>query len=61
METIFSKSRPGRRGVWPKPAQKEAKNYLPENLLRSQRPKLPEVSELDVVRHYTLLSRKNFG
>ncbi|MDK2921158.1 MAG: glycine dehydrogenase subunit 2 [Desulfonauticus sp.] len=61
METIFSKSRPGRRGVWPKPAQKEAKSYLPENLLRSQRPKLPEVSELDVVRHYTLLSRKNFG
>lgn len=61
MKTIFSKSIPGRRGVWPSPAQKEAKHYIPQNLLRSKKPQLPEVSELDVIRHYTLLSRQNFG
>jgi glycine dehydrogenase subunit 2 len=34
---------------------------FPENYLRSTAPKLPEVSELDVIRHYTALSNKNFG
>jgi len=34
---------------------------FPENYLRSAAPKLPEVSELDVIRHYTALSNKNFG
>ena len=34
---------------------------LPENLLRSEAPALPQVSEIDVVRHYTNLSQMNFG
>ena len=34
---------------------------LPESLLRSQKAELPEVSEFDVVRHYTNVSQKNFG
>jgi glycine dehydrogenase subunit 2 len=34
---------------------------LPNHLLRSQKADLPEVSELDVVRHYTNVSQKNFG
>ena len=38
------------------------KNYdLPDQLLRPDCPGLPEVSELDVVRHYTNVSFKNFG
>jgi glycine dehydrogenase subunit 2 len=34
---------------------------LPAGLRREQAPSLPEVSELDVVRHYTNLSQMNFG
>ena len=34
---------------------------LPQCLLRTEAPKLPEVSELQTVRHYTNLSRKNFS
>jgi len=34
---------------------------IPAGLLRSAPPELPEVSELQVVRHYTNLSRKNFS
>ena len=34
---------------------------IPNNLLRDTPAELPEVSELDVVRHYTNVSNKNFG
>jgi len=34
---------------------------IPQNLLRKTRPTLPEVSELQAVRHYTRLSQKNFS
>lgn len=34
---------------------------LPTHLLRSEDAMLPEVHELDVVRHYTNVSQKNFG
>jgi glycine dehydrogenase subunit 2 len=34
---------------------------LPADLLRRKRPALPELSELDVVRHYSLLSHRNFS
>ncbi|SHI83226.1 glycine dehydrogenase subunit 2 [Dethiosulfatibacter aminovorans DSM 17477] len=34
---------------------------LPENLKRKIEPRLPEVYEVDVIRHYTNLSNKNFG
>ena len=34
---------------------------IPAGLLRSKAPELPEVSEVDVVRHYTNLSQMNFG
>ena len=34
---------------------------LPQNLLRKSPPALPELSELDVVRHFTCLSRLNFS
>ncbi|MBN2300664.1 MAG: aminomethyl-transferring glycine dehydrogenase subunit GcvPB, partial [Acholeplasmataceae bacterium] len=34
---------------------------LPKELLRLEDAQLPEVSEFDVVRHYTNVSQKNFG
>ena len=34
---------------------------LPKHLVREEAPKLPEISELQLVRHYTQLSNKNFG
>ncbi|GGJ47562.1 aminomethyl-transferring glycine dehydrogenase subunit GcvPB [Virgibacillus salexigens] len=34
---------------------------LGERYLREQPPELPEVSELDIVRHYTGLSNRNYG
>lgn len=34
---------------------------VPVELLRKDRPKLPEVSEVDVIRHYVRLSQENYG
>jgi glycine dehydrogenase subunit 2 len=49
---------PGRKGVqYPKPDVPKA--ALPANLTRQQLP-LPELSEVDVVRHYTRLSQMNY-
>jgi glycine dehydrogenase subunit 2 len=58
---IFEHSRPGRgaRGQWPRVHSPRA--GVPENLRRKQRALLPEVSELDAVRHYTRLSQLNFS
>ncbi|MCG3175831.1 MAG: putative glycine dehydrogenase (decarboxylating) subunit 2 [Candidatus Omnitrophica bacterium] len=50
-------------GSWlPRPAgaETEVLACLPEALRRRTAPKLPTVSELDVVRHFTTLSQKNF-
>lgn len=61
MKTLFSQSVPGRTGVLPAKPQKHVQDMLPANLLRKKRPALPEVSELDVVRHFTRLSQLNFS
>jgi glycine dehydrogenase subunit 2 len=34
---------------------------VPKKFLRGDAPRLPEVSEFDVVRHYSRLSRMNYG
>jgi glycine dehydrogenase subunit 2 len=39
----------------------DALNSIPQKLRRSAPPPLPEVSEIEVVRHYTRLSQENFG
>lgn len=39
----------------------EVGSYLDVDLLRKEEPNLPEVSEVDVVRHFTALSNRNFG
>ncbi len=61
MNTLFEKSVSGRVGWLPRPAQKNAAEMLPSALLRKSALRLPELSELDVVRHFTLLSKLNFG
>jgi len=61
MNTVFKKSAPGREGVWPAKADKSAGEMLPAGLLRIKPAGLPSLSELDVVRHFTQLSRRNYG
>ncbi|MBN2255973.1 MAG: aminomethyl-transferring glycine dehydrogenase subunit GcvPB [Deltaproteobacteria bacterium] len=63
MDLIFEKSRSGRRAsripesdVPELPVEK----VIDKHLLRDD-VDLPELSELDIVRHYTELSRRNFG
>ncbi len=57
---IFELSRPGRGSFHQAPAP-VPEPQLPPALLRALPPLLPEVSELDAVRHYTRLSQKNFS
>lgn len=58
---IFEQSKKGRRATAQIPHIKKTKLGIPVNLLRQDKPLLPEVSELQVVRHYTRLSRRNFS
>src|ERR687886_398153 len=58
---IFERSRPGRRNRAQAVATASTAVEIPEGLLRNEPPLLPEVSELDAVRHYTALSQKNFS
>jgi glycine dehydrogenase subunit 2 len=60
MMLIFEHSRPGRRAAAQSPAAASPAD-LPAELLRAEPPRLPEASEMDVVRHYTRLSQKNFS
>ena len=57
---IFEHSRPGRRAAAQAPARMPEVD-LPKQFLRTSPTRLPEVSELQVVRHYTRLSQKNFS
>ena len=57
---IFEKSRSGRRAFAQAPSGDIAVD-IPESLRRSDKPNLPEASELQVVRHFTRLSQKNFS
>ncbi|QLA15866.1 aminomethyl-transferring glycine dehydrogenase subunit GcvPB [Desulfolutivibrio sulfoxidireducens] len=61
MKTVFDTSVPGREGVWPEKPRTEPVDFIPEGFLRPGRPNLPSLSELDVVRHFTRLSSKNYG
>jgi glycine dehydrogenase subunit 2 len=58
---IFERSRPGRTATAQMPTTDLPATGLPENLRRKKRPMLPEASEMDVVRHFTRLSQKNFS
>lgn len=59
---IFELSQPGRTGYkLPELDIEEKDNLIPEEFLSNEELDLPEVSEVDVVRHYTNLSTLNFG
>src|SRR6476659_7641275 len=58
---IFERSQPGRRNLAQRAAYEGRELEIPGELLRSEPPLLPEVSELDAVRHYTALSQKNYS
>ncbi len=59
---IFEHSRPGRRAPSVAPGESPPTCAdLPAGLLRAAPPGLPEVSELQVVRHFTRLSQLNFS
>ena len=58
---IFEHSRPGREAAAQNPGGDVDFTGIPESLRRSDKPLLPEVSELQAVRHFTRLSQKNFS
>ncbi|MEH7300523.1 aminomethyl-transferring glycine dehydrogenase subunit GcvPB [Neobacillus drentensis] len=61
---IFELSTPGRIGFsLPEMdvPELDLSSLLPEGYVREEEPELPEVSELDIMRHYTALSRRNHG
>jgi glycine dehydrogenase subunit 2 len=58
---IFEHSSEGRHGAPQAPVEKASVAAIPGNLLRKNSAALPEVSELQAVRHYTRLSQKNFS
>ncbi len=61
---VFEMSRPGRHAVdLPEcdvPVQ-EVESIVPAEYLRQAAPALPELSQQDLMRHYTALSQRNFG
>ncbi len=58
---IFERSKPARQNLSQAIPHKMELDDIPKNLLRDKLPALPEVSELQAVRHYTVLSQKNFS
>ncbi len=60
---IFEYSVPGRgaEDQWPRDPGAAATDDLPASMRRATRPLLPEVSELETVRHFTRLSQLNFS
>ncbi|MFA6610487.1 MAG: aminotransferase class V-fold PLP-dependent enzyme, partial [Candidatus Omnitrophota bacterium] len=61
MRLIFEKSVKGRRGFMVPECDVPSKPELPQKYLRQTAAQLPEVSELDCIRHYTNLSRLNYS
>src|SRR5262252_5004091 len=58
---IFELSQPGRASRGQVAAPEARAPDIPSDLRRAEPPLLPEVSELDAVRHYTRLSQRNFS
>jgi glycine dehydrogenase subunit 2 len=59
-ETLHERSRPGRR-AWSFAKLDVPEVTLPAEAARRSAPDLPEVAEIDLVRHYTRLSQMNYG
>jgi len=60
MKLIFEKSQAGRRGG-ELPAYDLPHADVPEELRRADPPRLPELAEPEILRHFTELSTRNFG
>ncbi len=60
MELIFEQSVPGRKG-YSLPENDIPSAQVPSQYKRAHDPQLPEVSELDAVRHFSRLSQRNFS
>jgi glycine dehydrogenase subunit 2 len=67
-KVIFDLGSPGRRGhTLPKVEEEirrtvgDVTDLVPENMLRTTKPKLPELSEVEVTRHFIRLSEMNYG
>src|ERR1700741_4733708 len=60
-KTIFEYSRAGRGATEQWPHESREPSDIPARLRRSERPLLPEVGELETVRHFTRLSQLNFS
>ena len=61
--TIYEKSVSGRRAGTMPPVgvpERPLEELIPARLLRQQPPRLPEISEPEIVRHYNRISRRNF-
>jgi glycine dehydrogenase subunit 2 len=60
-KTIFEKNSPGRKGysLPSNDVDLALEDCIPQELRRKEEPRLPQVSELDVMRHFIELSHKN--
>lgn len=58
---IFEHSADGRKTKIQSTSGNDMPTDIPAALLREEKPGLPEVSEMQAVRHYTSLSQKNFS
>jgi glycine dehydrogenase subunit 2 len=61
VKLIFEKSQAGRRGGAPPRYEGLRRVDVPEELRRSAPPRLPELAEPEILRHFTELSTRNFG
>ncbi len=60
MELIFEKSHTG-RGLSLLPASDVPEYVLPDEIIRTENPRLPEIAEVDLMRHYQELAERSFS
>jgi glycine dehydrogenase subunit 2 len=61
VKLIFEKSRPGRRAAHVPQPRNLPPATVPSELRRERPPRLPELPEVELVRHFTELTTRNFG
>ncbi len=61
LKTLFEKSTPGARATRFPKGKTHPSEKIPAALLRTKPARLPEVTELDVVRHFTKASQLNYS
>src|SRR5437899_4383717 len=58
---LFESGSPGRSGCYWPAENGKIQDQIPAALLRDDIPGFPELGELEVLRHFTRLSQRNFG